>query len=623
MCGIVGAYGLVDNGLLESMMKSISHRGPDDSGRYIEKNLMLGHRRLSIIDLSTGKQPISNEDGSIVTVYNGEIYNYRELRDGLEKKGHRFSTNTDTEVIVHLYEEKGIRFLEYLRGMHAIAVWDSRNNRLILSRDHMGIKPLYYLEWDNALFFSSEIKAFLCLDEFIPEIDPVSAGHYLSLNYVPGDRTILKDVKKLEPGHALISSNDKKKSIQYWNLGVKNNDSIMGQCLKDIDMLLKECVEMRMMGDVPFGAYLSGGLDSSTIVHYMSRNHSEPIKTFSIGFGYDDVDETAYARQVAEHFGTDHHEICMTAKQALRGIPDIIWHLDEPVGDPAAVPTYFLSKEAKKKVKVVLTGEGGDEAFAGYRTYKLLLGGDILRRHLPETLRRVLLPWLVDSVPGFSHAKRYVKHLSAPEGKRIYMSQGHLLNEAEKKELITGDFSNKMGGYEVRKIMRKHFHHLDTSSLLPKLQYIDLKTWVSEDLLMKLDKQTMAWGIEGRVPLLDHRLIEYCLGINTDHKIRYGTEKYILKKLMSKRLPLEIIKRKKQGFHVPMHHWMMDEISEVAKQVLCQKSVKKRGILRPEKVEKLLSGRIDLWRGHQIWGLMTLELWSKMYIDGIRSKRIL
>lgn len=621
MCGIVGIQGLVDEGLLKAMMDTVKHRGPDDSGKYIDKDVMLGHRRLSIIDLSTGQQPIYNEDGTVVTVYNGEIYNYKEVRRKLERQGHRFKTNTDTEVIVHLYEEYGLDFMNDLRGMFAIALWDADRKRLVLVRDRIGIKPLYWYEEGGVFLFASEVKSLLRYDGLKPKLNRKAVHYYLTLQYVPGPETALAGVMKLQPGHILVREEGKTQVRRYWDLRTGMYEVTESQCLVEVEAMIKDCIKMRLMSDVPLGAYLSGGLDSSTIVHYMTLMMNEPVKTFSIGFGYEDVDEVKYAKTVAEHYGTDHHELISTSDEMMKALPEIIWHLDEPIGDPACVPTYFLSKKSKEKVTVILTGEGGDEAFAGYRTYKLLTAGDRFRQMMPGILKNTLIPLTIKSLPGFTRVKRYLRYVSAKDGEKVYLGQGHILDEEERNDYYTDGFKKDAGGADSLDLMRGYFKAGTTPTFLSSLQYVDIKSWVPEDLLMKLDKTSMAWAIEGRVPFLDHKLLEYTMSLPPEMKLRGGTDKYIVKKLMADKLPKEIIRRKKQGFRVPMHHWMLNELADFAKDVLSEENVGKRGILRPEKVKKLLESPGDLWRGHQIWGLITLELWQRMYVDGERPGR--
>jgi asparagine synthase (glutamine-hydrolysing) len=622
MCGIVGVLGLRDRGLLKSMMDAVRHRGPDDSGTYEDGDAMLGHLRLSIIDLNTGKQPISNEEGTVVTVFNGEIWNYREIRGRLEGRGHRFRTDSDTEVIVHLYEDMGEDFVRELRGMYAIAVWDSARKRLVLARDRVGKKPLYYTRQGGAFMFSSEIKAFLRYDGFKPALDMHAVHSYLTLQYVAGPRTALEGVFKLQPGHVLVWEAGKAAVKRYWDLEAKTHEVSEGRCLAEVDALLADCVRMRLMSDVPLGAYLSGGLDSSTMVHYMSQAGGEAVKTFSIGFGYEDVDETKYAKIVADHYGTDHHELIATSEETVKAVPEIIWHLDEPIGDPAAVPTYALSRKAKEKVTVILTGEGGDEAFAGYRTYKLLSAGNFIRGKMPAAVKEMLIPYAIRNLPGFARGKRYLRYVSASDEEKVYLGQGHVLDQEERDEFYSDGLKKAVGGTDSLDIMRGYFKAQTTPTFLSRLQYVDIKTWVPDDLLMKLDKTSMAWAIEGRVPFLDHKLLEYTMSIPADMKLRGRTDKYILKKLMKDRLPREIIRRKKQGFRVPMHHWMLDELQDFAQDVLSEKNVRRRGLLRPDKVGRLLASERNLWKGHQIWGLITLEMWMRMYLDGERPKGI-
>ncbi len=621
MCGIVGVHGVGDKVLVKDMMKSISHRGPDDSGTYFDDMIGFGHQRLSIIDLSTGHQPIFNEDESVVTIYNGEIYNYRELRKVMEGKGHRFATNTDTEVIVHLYEQYGEDFVKHLRGMYAIALWDIKNKKLVLARDRIGIKPLYYVNVGEALLFSSEIKAFLKHDGFTPELDLVSCRQYLSYQYTVGPRTCLKNVKKLQPGEMLVVDASGKRVKSYWDLNIKPMDCSDGECSEKLGKIMEDCIEMRLMSDVPLGAYLSGGFDSSAIVAIMSEKLKDPVNTFSIGFGYDDVDEIKYAKIVAEHFQTDHNEIIIGSEDVIKSLPDIIWHLDEPIGDPAATPSYFLAKKASEKVKVILTGEGGDEAFGGYRTYKLMNFAEKIRKIIPNTVKSVM-PHLTKNIKGRDREKRYLSYLSSKDDEIKYPGQGHVFDVGEKDEYFTDEFKKITTQKEVESPMRKYFMKDKKMDYISRLQYVDIKTWVPDDLLMKLDKTSMAFAIEGRVPFLDHELLEYCLSMPQNMRIRNGAEKYMAKKIMTKRMPETVTKRKKRGFMVPMHHWMENELRDYAEDMLSEKTLQKRGMLNVG-VSDILKKPKTIWRGHQIWAIITLELWSRMYVDRIKQGRVL
>jgi asparagine synthase (glutamine-hydrolysing) len=515
MCGIAGIYGVSDKTLVKRMCDKIIHRGPDEVGYYIDGNVSLGMRRLSIIDLSTGSQPIFNEDGSIVVVFNGEIYNFKELREDLEQKGHHFSTNSDTEVIVHAYEEYGYECLKRFNGMFAIALWDTNRKELFLARDRIGIKPLYYTMIDESVVFASEIKSILEYDEIKREVDEEALAEYFILRYVPAPLTILKGIRKLEPGSYMVVNGNGVKRKKYWSLdackSIHKNEAYFKE---NILKTLKDSVKRRLIADVPLGVFLSGGVDSSTITAIASDFSFEPVKTFSVGFYGSEYDETPYARDVAEYFGTDHTEEWVDIEN-VDLLPKLIYHTDEPLADPAILPTYLISKVARKRVKVILSGEGGDEAFAGYDRYSSELKAYRALKYFPNLLKKLVFK-LGEGV-NEGALKKYLLYLGSrttQENSYFYRlklrDSGHLNADI----LRTGNEGNNA----------LSLFHSDGDYLNCMLRF-DINYWLPDDLLMKVDKMTMANSLEARVPFLDHNLLQLAYGAPSNMKrLRSGSK---------------------------------------------------------------------------------------------------
>jgi len=630
MCGICGFYGFEDRTILKRMCDVIKHRGPNDSGIYLDKNIGLGNRRLSIIDVAGGHQPIHNENESIWVTYNGEIYNYLEIKEDLEARGHQFYTNTDTETLVHAYEEFGENCLQKFRGMFAFALWDADKKQVFLARDRLGIKPLYYYFDGERLIFGSEIKSILQCG--VPRRLDYNALHsYLSYRFVQGDSTIFHNIKKLPPGHLMLCGDKGVDVREYWDLKMAPQKNSEDYYLQQLKGSLKESVKLRLMSEVQLGAYLSGGIDSSTIVAIMSSLLDEPIKTFSVGFGDPNFDEFEYAQAIADHFGTEHHEF-LVEPNAMELFPNIIWHFEEPIADPALFPTYILSEKAKKHVTVVLTGEGGDELFAGYEQYKIMALSEKYGRFLPKVIKTKAVPVVGEKMPSFIRdklfryssllgeegIKRFSKYMSTLEDKGLsYLRLISVFDEEESRGIYTDTAKNEIIRNLAEELNKVYFKDYRKNELLNRLLYLEIKTSLQEHLLMKVDKMTMAHSIEARVPLLDHVVADLSTSLPQDLKLRGSTDKYILRKAAAELLPKKIINRKKQRFFVPIHTWLGGESKEYAMQILDSSVIKKRGYLKHPPIERMFRKFKDskLYYSRQIWSLMALEFWHRIYMD--------
>lgn len=625
MCGIVGKLSFdktraVSPELIRAMCATIVHRGPDDEGLYVEGPLGLGMRRLSIIDLTGGQQPVANEDGTVWVVFNGEIYNYREWRPTLESWGHRFSSNSDTEVIVHLYEEFGTDFVNHLRGMFAIALWDKRRETLILVRDRLGIKPLYYSTANHQLLFGSELKALLCAG-LSRELDAQALHEFLSYNYIPGPRTIFKEAEKLQPGHRLIATRGGHVTIEpYWDLEAtvppENVTKPVAYYLEQLTALLRESVRYRLISDVPLGVFLSGGLDSSTLVAVMREVSSDPIKTFSIGFEDTSFNELPYARTVAQHFETDHHEL-IVKPDVLDLLPKLIRSFDEPFADSSAIPVYYLSELTRQHVKVALGGDGGDEVFAGYETYTAYKLASFYRQ-LPRPLQS-LLPFLVMKLPvshtkvSFDYkAKRFIQGALLPPERSHYAWKA-IFSEDMKRELYWASPNGLLR--DPFEVFEREFANCRQQSMLSRLQYVDLRVYLPDDILVKVDRMSMAHALEVRVPLLDHKLVEFAATVPAELQLRGLQKKYLLKRAMAHRLPPKILNRKKGGFNVPIPGWLRHELHDYTQDVLSEKRLREQGFFNPSYVQQLMRDhnemRVDYSRN--LWGLLIFTLWYEAY----------
>ena len=618
MCGIAGILGFDQRPVFPSelrrMCNAMSHRGPDDEGVYLRNDVGLGMRRLSIIDLKTGRQPISNEDGSIHVVFNGEIYNFEELRQGLEARGHSFRTSTDTEAIVHLYEEHGDRCVDSLRGMFTFALWDERRRLLLLARDRLGIKPLYYTVADGRLLFASELKALLQLPDIERTLDWGSVHHLFTSLHTPQTESIIEGVRKLAPGHILVARSDGRLRIEpYWDVTfAPDRDRSEAWFAERLRELLEESVRLHLVSDVPLGAFLSGGIDSSSVVAAAARLTSGPVKTFSIGFADADYNELHHARRVAARFGTEHHELVLEP-DVLGIMEDLAWFLDEPFGDPSAIPTFMVSKLAAEHVTVVLSGDGGDELFAGYDKYRVERR-ERRYRLVPAPLRRAL-----GRVGGRMHegmkGRNFLRHI-ALDGADRYLDGSALFKADQTRLLFQREAFERLSTCDpVAEAARRLA--AANGDWLSVLQYQDLKHYLPLDILTKVDRMSMAHSLETRVPLLDHKLVEFAATIPPRFRLRGGTTKYIFKRAMRGILPDEVIDRPKHGFAVPLGRWFRGQLRSVVQDLLLSERCRARGVFNAEYIEQLLRmqerGR-DL--DFQLWTLMSFELWCRRFLDG-------
>lgn len=630
MCGICGTLNFdssasVDPAVIRRMADSIRHRGPDDEGYYVAGPVGFGFRRLSIIDLSTGHQPMSNEDGTVWIVFNGEIYNYQELRADLLERGHIFKTRTDTEVIVHLYEEFGPACLEKLRGMFGFAIWDSRTNTLLLARDRVGIKPLYYCLTDHSLVFASEIKAILADPSVEREMAPELIDRFLTFLYVPGEETLLRGIRKLAPGHYLLARDGQVTIRQYWDLQFADSyaEKSAEESEAELLNLLSETVDLHMIADVPVGVLLSGGVDSTGVLSLAVSRTGKRISSFTVGFSGEQVaDERPWARLAAERYGTDHHEITITPQDFAAFLPDYVWYMEEPVCEPPAIALYYVSKLARKHVAVLLSGEGGDEAFAGYSNYRNLLwlerlkrGGTLLNSALAGGMS------LADSGLGLKQFRKYVPLMSErfPDYYYSRTSNPHLTTGNGLGTVYSADFQSAVDREHSVEPVRTLQARMRGKNTLHTMLYIDTKTWLPDDLLIKADKMTMANSIELRVPLLDHKVLEFAASLHPRQKVNGRNTKYILKRALSQQIPTEIRNRRKAGFPVPYASWIRGELKNLVHDVLMDSKTIGRGYFRREAVENLLqansNGR-DFSK--EIFSLLSLELWQRTFIEGER-----
>jgi asparagine synthase (glutamine-hydrolysing) len=625
MCGICGIYNLdgrpVERDLLARMNSTLIHRGPDDEGYYINKNVGLGHRRLSIIDLNTGQQPIYNEDKSNVIVFNGEIYNFLELKSELEKEGHFFRTRTDTEVILHGYEQWGADCVSHLRGMFAFAIWDKRKKSVFLARDRLGKKPLYYYANGIKILFASELKAII-EDGTIPrEINIEALSDYLSLGYVPAPKTIFKGIYKLLPGHTLLYKNGNLILRKYWDVNFQpKNDMSMDQFCEQIVETLKESVKMRLVSDVPLGAFLSGGIDSSAIVGLMASLKREPVITNSIGFTEKEFNELGYAKETAEYFKTDHREYTVSP-DAVDIVRKLSWHFDEPFADSSSIPTYYVSKMTRQSVTVALSGDGGDENFGGYRRYYFDRLENEIRNFIPQPIRRYLIGNIArlypkaDWLPQVFRAKTLLTNISKDpiDG---YFNSMSLFLPPMKEKLLSGDFKANLKGYDSAGVFRDYYNNSDTDDPLSRTQYIDFKTYLVDDILTKVDRASMANSLEVRVPLLDHKFVELVAQIPSNLKLNGRTSKYIFRKALAGILPDGIMDRKKWGFGIPVGKWLRKEIRETAEETLFNQRSDAKGFFNQKYVRWLwdqhLSGMRDF--SQPLWTLLMFQLWADRFM---------
>lgn len=620
MCGIVG-YSHVnpsdhaDPVVLADMCGTIIHRGPDDQGIYTHGPTGLAMRRLSIIDLHTGHQPIANETGTVWIVQNGEIYNYQELAQWLLQRGHRLSTSSDTEVIVHLYEELGERCLDRLRGMFAFAIWDQDQSSLFLARDRLGVKPLYYYWDEERLVFGSELKTLLAHPDVDVSINVTAIETFLRYSYIPDPQTIFTRIKKLPPAHSLVLKNGKLSLECYWH-GLRPHPAELTElpepdALARLEQLLEEAVKLRMISDVPVGAFLSGGVDSSLVVALMARQTSRPVRTFSIGFADSVYNELPYARQVAEHVGTDHQEL-IVEPQNCDVIERLVSHFDEPFGDVSALPMYFLCQMAARSVKVALSGDGGDELFAGYERYAVALQQQ-QRERLPASVRRAC-GWVGERMFDGAKGKRFLQNvaLSGPDQYRDSMTY---IPEALVRRILAPDIVATLTGSFGGDQLSRHFETVGNQPWLAQLQYVDGQSYLPADVMTKVDRMSMAHSLEAREPLLDHHLAEFAVCLPMALRVQHGMGKYLLKRVAERYLPTSIVHRKKQGFGVPLEHWFKGDLREYVQDILFDQQARQRGLFNLNVVKDLIaryeSGRSEY--AHTIWLLVVLEVWCRLY----------
>jgi len=633
MCGINGiafssrSHRTVDRGLLERMRDCLMHRGPDDCGLFVEDGVGLGHRRLSIVDVGGGHQPMTNEDGSLQIVYNGEIYNHTEFRERLERAGHVYRTRCDTEAILHLYEEEGERAVERLRGMFAFAIWDRNKRELFLARDRLGVKPLYYVHADDgSLFFASEIKSLLAARAARPEINYLALPDYLANHATSSEETLFRGVKRLLPGHTLKWRDGQVEIKRYWDLSFAREDEARrrdDEYIEEWTDLFRTSVRLRLMADVPLGMFLSGGIDSSAIAAMMSEMVREPIKTFSVAFAEREANELEYARLVARKFKTDHHEIVVSPEEFFEALPSLVWHEDEPLAHPSSVALYFVSRLASEHVKVVLTGEGSDEMLAGYERYRKtiynLALGERYQRLTGESLRRAI-GQRIDRLPAGSTIKRKLQRTFLclpPDIESIYFDNFAVFSRALQTKLLTPETKERAGNLDPYSDVRHYLEATDASSLLNRLLYADTKTYLHE-LLMKQDQMSMAASIESRVPFLDHKLVEFTAHLPERLKLRGWTTKYILRRSMRNVLPEAILRRRKMGFPVPVGAWFRGRFRSIIDEYVLSERARDRAIFDSAFVEQLVARHQSGTEDHseRLWALVNFEIWMRQFLDG-------
>tara|TARA_Y100000310_G_C20702405_1_gene831067 strand:- start:2258 stop:4195 length:1938 start_codon:yes stop_codon:yes gene_type:complete len=630
MCGICG-FNWEDKKLIKHMTDSIRHRGPDSDGFYTDRKVSMGIRRLRIIDLTTGDQPIFNEDKTKCIVFNGEVYNFKSLKEELIKKGHRFYTNTDTEVVLHSYEEYGKECVKYLRGMFAFAIWDSKNKSLFIARDRIGIKPLYYTIFKNNFIFASEIKSILQCRDFERRVNENALHYYLTFRYIPENLTMFEGLYKLLPGHTLTLHDNKLRIERYYDIvigDIKNEgEEYFANKLLE---LIKESIKLRLISDVPFGAYLSGGLDSSSLVAVMQSFLKEPVKTFSVGFqASEPFNELKYASLVAKRFGTDHYEVIVEPDD-IKLLPEVIWHLDDPVANPAIlISQYKLSQLAKKKVSMVLVGEGADELFAGYAEFKINKLSNSFR-YIPKFIRKNILAQTVDFLPQTILNKlfRYSAYfgsklrerlkefiINLDDNEKSYLILREFFSDDEKKELFSNEFFENEKRINYYDLLKPYFSKIKTN-FLDSLILTDMKKRLPNFLLHEVDKMTMAHGLEARVPFIDHKLVEFSFTLPPNLKLKGTNVKYILKKAVSKTIPNEILKRKKHPFTNPVDGNYARVLKDIALNTLDNSEIYKNYFKR-DKIKGIIENynSSPMYYYRQLSSIVTLDIWHKIYIE--------
>jgi len=629
MCGIAGRFNFdpmrpVDRDVLGAMTDVIAHRGPDAAGYHVAPGIGLGHRRLSIIDLATGDQPLTNENGTVWTIFNGEIYNFADVRAELAAHGHRFKTGSDTEIIVHGYEQWGERCVERFRGMFAFAVWDAPARRLLLARDRLGVKPLYYAEIPGrGIVFGSELKSLL-EDPDVPRewrADAIDA--YLTLLYIPAPATIYAGVHKLPPAHVLVADSAGIRISRYWDLeftgdGDERRES---EYLEQLDALLAESVRLRQVSDVPLGAFLSGGIDSSAVAAYMVQTSDRPPVTISVGFDHAAYDELAHARRVADHLGCEFHPRTVTP-DVVALLPRLAWHFDEPFADSSAIPTYYVSKAARELVTVALSGDGGDELWAGYARHRVERWEQRARTALGPASR--LAGTLAHALPLSVKGARALRHLATDSSDAYAIKHAYgMFEPGAKARLYASDFAASVDEADPFSAFRDIYQRCTSPDPVDRALYVDVHTYMVDDILTKVDRMSMAVSLEAREPLLDHKLLEFAATVPTSLKIRDGRGKYLLRKALDRRIPREILERGKHGFEAPIGEWLRGPLAPMAGDLLSDGRLRDRGIFDQREVSRLWdehrSARAD--HRHRLWQLLMLELWFRQFIDRAPAER--
>jgi len=631
MCGICGIAiprrvdRAVDRATLIKMRDSLVHRGPDDAGAFISGGVALGHRRLSIVDVAGGHQPMTNENGTVWLAFNGEIYNHRDFRTELESAGHVYHTSSDTETIIHLYEEHGTAAIRHLRGMFALAIWDGERNELVLARDRLGVKPLYYvLREDGSIWFASEIKALIAAGAVKPELNHAALPDYCANRGTSGEQTLFRGIKRLMPGHTLIWKEGRVKIDRYWDLRFERDEDSASEreYIERFRELFYESVKLRLMSDVPLGMFLSGGIDSTAIAAAMAEMVREPIKTFSVAFDEREANELEYARIAASAFGTDHHEVVVSPEDFFQSLPGLVYHEDEPIAHPSSVPLYFVSRLASHHVKVVLTGEGSDELLGGYARYRKTLynlaAGRAYHALLPSSLRERIKRALerMSSQSALRQKLSRTFLCLEPRIDSIYLDNFSVFSRQMQRSLFSARALEEIRTPDPYREIRRAMADSGARSLLNQLLAGDLKTYLHE-LLMKQDQMSMAASIESRVPFLDHKLVEFAAKLPERMKLRGLTTKYILRKAMADRIPRPILDRRKMGFPVPIGAWLRGRSSRFLDEYVLSDRAAERGIFRREFVSEIVSRhRAGENHSERLWSLINFEIWQRQFIDG-------
>jgi len=628
MCGICGVYfqdkqKLLDEPILTGMRDSMRLRGPDSAGNYLQPGIALGHRRLSIIDLDLGHQPMTNVDESLWLTYNGEIYNFQEIRKGLEAKGHPFKTNSDTEVILHAYEEYGRECVKLFNGMFSFAIYDAKEHSLFLARDRLGIKPLYYFQGSHFFAFASSLKALLNHPDIPAEIDPHALSEYLLFEYVPAPLSMIKNIRKLMPGHTALIQGERVQIEKYWDLQYREQkEKSFSAYQEEFQCLIKDSVKKRLISDVPLGMFLSGGIDSSAILSYMSELGHRPLKTFSIGFNENSFNELHHARRVAQVFETDHHEMLVTPQKLIDLFPKVLEGIDDPLGDPSAVPTYLVSQLARNHVTVCLSGDGGDELFAGYPTYQALKLWKLFSK-FPKSIQKLFSSMIFKMPTSFHNISLDYKLKKFMEGMPFPIEQANILWKGaflpdEKNQILSSDFLAQLDSKKDYFSLDPYLKEFKGSDLLNKLLFLDTKVYMQDDILAKVDRMSMANSLEVRVPFLDHNIAEFAARLPVNYKLKGFKTKYIVKQAMKERLPSDIIQRKKKGFGIPFAKWVAEEVlKKFVLDTFSEARNKANNIINFDCLDKIMHDHLAKVRDSRkpLWTILIFLIW----LDNIKS----